>query len=75
MTSPFQQNLLPSHPAPAIGPTPVKSINDNGGHSAGDAALRSVATVLTASASPGSIIGRLGGLSGSGIGSAGPGGQ
>lgn len=38
-----------------------KSINDNGGHSAGDAALRSVATVLTASASPGSIIGRLGG--------------
>ncbi len=30
MTSPFQQNLLPSHPAPAIGPTPVKSINDNG---------------------------------------------
>jgi diguanylate cyclase (GGDEF)-like protein len=38
-----------------------KSINDSGGHSAGDDALRSVARVMTATASPGSIIGRLGG--------------
>jgi 4-hydroxy 2-oxovalerate aldolase len=30
MTSPFQQNFLPSLPVPAIGPTPVKSINNNG---------------------------------------------
>ncbi len=30
MTPLVQQNLLPSHPAPAIGPNPVKSINNSG---------------------------------------------